>query len=343
MFRAGSKIRVQSIASRYTQSVRFASFKLAEIPTLEALAAEQSGFSGLFSKQVLQELWFKRGHDLTTQVNTHLNELDTSSFDESGFNLKEVISSTTNKPQFYDLHKAASYLYNLQFFFENIKPVQQVRPGNEVARVGSGAILETPRDTFANIPKDEEFVAWITDSFGSVDEFRTLLLNSGRGIKGDGTVWLAAVSGVSQDFTLGMDPSRVKYQNLAVVNTYNGGILNDGDRAGQMKRMKSLMEMRKAKEAKENKTTEEVAEISSIDEELKQLSLGNVEDAEYEVAFHNKSLLPLLAIDVSPSAYLLDYGVYGKDRYLENAWECIDWDVVISRMPARYKQALDLF
>lgn len=42
--------------------------------------------------------------------------------------------------------------------------------------------------------------------------------------------------------------------------------------------------------------------------------------------------LPLLNINVWQHAYIQDYGVDGKERYLEDVWEAIDWNVVASRV-----------
>lgn len=47
-------------------------------------------------------------------------------------------------------------------------------------------------------------------------------------------------------------------------------------------------------------------------------------------------LTPILNISAFTHAYLHDYGVYGKRRYLENVWNTIDWEVV----KARYLAAL---
>ncbi|GMF98242.1 unnamed protein product [[Candida] boidinii] len=44
---------------------------------------------------------------------------------------------------------------------------------------------------------------------------------------------------------------------------------------------------------------------------------------------------PLLSIGSNPSFYLSDYGVFGKEQYLENVWNCIDWNIVNSRIPKK--------
>jgi Fe-Mn family superoxide dismutase len=42
--------------------------------------------------------------------------------------------------------------------------------------------------------------------------------------------------------------------------------------------------------------------------------------------------LPIICANVWEHAYLLDYGVTGKDEYLERLWNNIDWNVVNSRV-----------
>lgn len=42
--------------------------------------------------------------------------------------------------------------------------------------------------------------------------------------------------------------------------------------------------------------------------------------------------MPLLVLNVWQHAYILDYGINGKADYLENAWDCIDWNVINKRM-----------
>lgn len=42
--------------------------------------------------------------------------------------------------------------------------------------------------------------------------------------------------------------------------------------------------------------------------------------------------LPLLAISFWDTAYVQDYGLNGKADYLSNVWDCINWDVVNSRL-----------
>lgn len=43
--------------------------------------------------------------------------------------------------------------------------------------------------------------------------------------------------------------------------------------------------------------------------------------------------LPLLNVSTWPQTWLVDYGLQGKQQYLENWWNAIDWRVVMQRLP----------
>ncbi|EGW31057.1 uncharacterized protein SPAPADRAFT_142825 [Spathaspora passalidarum NRRL Y-27907] len=42
--------------------------------------------------------------------------------------------------------------------------------------------------------------------------------------------------------------------------------------------------------------------------------------------------LPLLSINLWDHAYIRDYGVNGREKYLENVFDCIDWNVINKRL-----------
>lgn len=43
--------------------------------------------------------------------------------------------------------------------------------------------------------------------------------------------------------------------------------------------------------------------------------------------------LPLLNVSTWPQTWMADYGLEGKQQYLENWWHAIDWSVVMQRLP----------
>ncbi|KAG2735128.1 hypothetical protein G9P44_001342 [Scheffersomyces stipitis] len=343
----------------FLASSRNVSFKLPSILTLENAKNKPDGFTGLFSSSTVSELWFKRGQDLTEGLNQSL-EQSYSSTDSEGVsssesnNLQDIISQSIHKPELYGIYCYASYLYNLQFFLESLKEgsvsqvVQHGKPED---------LLKTPTAEFGNEPKDDKLREWIIDSFGSVVEFRALFLNSANAIKGDGVVWLVAESNLSQSVLKNSpsvtEPGQTKrpiFNKLSVVNTYNAGVVDDSIRSGQIQRLKQQKEAKiaalKSKQLERDSIegSDSIAsEIEELQIQVDELSLGSLEDAEFNNLYTDKKLLPILALDASPRNYLLDYGVFGKQQYLDNVWECIDWDVVSRRLPDRTKQFINTF
>lgn len=336
------------VTLHFTRSIS-GSFSLPVNKTLEVLKATDADFEGLFSHSALDQLWFKQGNQLIQNLNQHL--IQATNLEDKSYTLLELVAATINKPELYHIHKNASKLHSLQQFFENLRPLQQQAPF-EIVRPNALSLLETPNgDFFGNVPTDEILLDWINHSFGSVVEFRTLLINTAKAIKGDGSVWLVAEltvglnylnrgsSGAISGFT-----STPAFHNLAIVVTYNGGTVDDSERSGQIKRMKSMLQSENEEEVKAKEDELEEAEVvekkSTVESDANALKLGTVEQAELETSYLNKKLIPALTIDASPRSYLLDYGVFGKQQYLENCWECIDWDVVLRRLPQRSKQAI---
>lgn len=336
-------------------SARFLSFSLPKIATLESLKATEQDFSGLWSNNTINELWFKRGQELVNGLNASLEQSTVSTSRTSS--LMELIGQTIQQPELFGIYAYASLLFNLQFSLESLKENNQ----GKIIESQANDLLKTPTSNFENIPRNEKLHDWLVDSFGSIEEFRTLLLNSAKSIKGDGYVWLVAESNLSESVLKSSpniaNPGSVKspvYNNLAIVNTYNVGIVEDSIRSGQINRLK-LQKSAKIAALKSKQqeridsgtdvetvyTSEEnelLGQIDQLDQEIQNLTLGTVEEAEFNTLYSDKKLLPLLAIDASQRNYLLDYGVFGKQQYLDNLWECIDWDVVINRLPERTKK-----
>lgn len=68
---------------------------------------------------------------------------------------------------------------------------------------------------------------------------------------------------------------------------------------------------------------------------------GGIDEASFDYLNELKDLaarrerdfaLPLLALNLWDVAYIEDYGVTGKADYLNNVWDCINWEVVNKRL-----------
>lgn len=297
------------------------------LPQLGGLKTSADSLPGLFSQSTVSQLWFDRSQKIIDTLNAQLEDHVKS--DETEMLLPRLIEQTIKNPATKDVYTNATLLYNSQFFFESIQANDEVSV--EIASVD--ALLETPLVEFVNQPTDDAFVNWINTSFGSVEEFRTLLLNSAMGINGDGYTWLVAVPQ-----PMSKNQQQQTFPELRVVNTYGAGYVDDVFRGQQLDKIAAqrvqMEEVRKQK----NQNQEEELVVAPEEDKLK---MGTIREAEQAVkAFEGKTLVPLLAIDASPRAYLRDFGVFGKQRYLNNVWECLDWNTVTLRAPKRHNKAV---
>lgn len=340
MFQSSRSLRGLGQHSR-----RFVSYNLPAVRLLDLLKSNKAGLPGLFSNKTVEELWYTRGQRLVDNLN---GQIAKQKVENAPLNLEELINVSFSKPDLQELFTNASLLHNLQFYLESL----QANEGRSFTKADVSALFETPNSSvnIDNVPRDEALAEWIVDSFGSMIEFKTLLLNSAASIKGDGTTWLVAQATYSESAMRDGAKNGASFDTLAIMNTYNAGIVDDSMRSGQLTKMKyqKLAKMeaaqRRVLERKElagqeqelATEAEEVQKTSTIQEN----SLGSIEEAEENYLYFDRKLLPLLAIDSSMRTYLEDYGVYGKRKYLENVWHCIDWDVVASRTPPRFKPSM---
>ncbi|CCE72823.1 Piso0_000418 [Millerozyma farinosa CBS 7064] len=339
---------------------RSISYTLPAIPALDNLKISKGEYKGLLSNKAVNELWFERGGKIVEDLNKLLERKSIT----APADLNELITLTFNKPDLQDIYTQASSLHNLQFAFESIRPNEDPEAQASVKVCDVDDLLKAPSiaESFPNEPTDPELIDWITSSFGSISEFRTLLLNSANSIKGDGMVWLVAQAAYSEstlkrNYLGSNNQQEFKYSNLAVMNTYNAGIVDDSLRSGQITKLKQQKEAKIAslrKKIEEKKSSAADGAVSTLEEEgmlstlesdaanQNDFTLGTLEEAEAATLFSDRKLLPLLAIDASMRNYLIDYGIFGKQQYLENLWNCIDWDVVLQRAPTRFKKSFEM-
>lgn len=284
------------------------------IPSLGHLTPK-SGLEGVFSPKGLENAWFQRAEHYTEKLNAL-----TSGSEE--IPLEKLIYESAKSGVKRNLVNYASLLHNLRFALSSLHGCSQKLP--DVSQLGLNQLLKTPELTleYANEPintGNEKLQAAIVASFGSLVEFRTLLLNSNAAISGDGFTWLVARKVPSQDF----DSQRVEFDRLFILNTYNAGTPFNFNRKGHMDELRTQYE--KTKEDTPHEAPQGVTPLKS----------KSVEEARQTEAFKDTEYIPLLAIDASPKAWLHDYGSYGKSVYLDRVWESIEWSVVESRLPER--------
>ncbi|KAK9455225.1 Manganese/iron superoxide dismutase [Dipodascopsis uninucleata] len=131
----------------------------------------------------------------------------------------------------------------------------------------------------------------IQRSFSSIDEFRDHMKDIVLSMCGNGYVWLIE----------GPD------KKLYLLATYNAGTPYDFARSQSV-------------------DLNGPVSYNQVDNVLK--SRNNLRK---NPRSSKRGPLPLLCINVWQHAYILDYGVDGKDKYFDNWWKTINWDVVEER------------
>lgn len=309
-----AQIRPQLIQQlrRAQSTTSSSSVRVFDLPELSNMAKyRESGIPGLLSSQGLQIAYFQR-------IDSHLTKLNDAivkSSLPSGVDLEVLIDENAKAAKHVDIFNNASLVNNISFA---MKSLGDIREGSkEIPSSDRTSIVATP-DIFAPMVNEpiEPLLSHIQKDFGSLIEFKTLLLNSANSINGDGFTWLVARdSNRFKEEIQRSDPTKM-FDNLFILNTYNAGSPKNNGKAGHLTELKRRLQ----------KGNDEKEELSTS-------TIPTFENAQETVQFEEVGYKPLLAIDASPKVWLHDYGVYGKRAYLEQVWKSIDWEIVAERLP----------
>lgn len=335
------------------KSLLLQSVQLPKIERIDAFQSQNQGIPGLISADTLNDVWTTQINYNLQNLKDALQESEdkylycfsdsraaTSSSSSSSYAFQQHsqphsssahATITENKviDQYHSLLKtvsenftddsylfnSASNIYNLYYFLSSLKANQT--KANNVGKVHSSSLLESPSTSFVNKPTDNVLINLINKSFGSTTEFLTLLNDSAASIKGNGNTWLILCH---------IENSAVykKSAHLAILNTYNGGLPHNF--------ASNRVKLGKEYSNKQKGLAKSLGEQESSTSD----SILSMDEAEFvnNIPF---SYTPLLAIGSNPSFYLRDYGVYGKKAYVKNVLDTIDWNVVHSRIPQDQK------
>ncbi|AOA62711.1 37S ribosomal protein, mitochondrial [Komagataella phaffii CBS 7435] len=293
-----------------------------KIKDLEFL--RDKGITGLYSSKGLNNVWYDKADYCRENLNQLLQQsvnknallscFLNKSLDKGSIHLSDTSDSIDRLNQListaaqscegsesftvdHEIYNLSTQLYNHHFAMSSLNS-----GGNESNRVykpDASELLKTHPNTDVSISlsHDAQLLKQIKSSFGSLEQLKTLLINSSLAIKGNGFTWLIALFSKSD--------SKLFLDDLYVVNSYNNGTPSDRLKNGQLDDFRAFI--------KEGNSNSEF-----------------VKDYHQNDSF---DFVPLLAINASPYAYLSDYGVFGKRVYLENVWNCINWPTVASRWP----------
>ncbi|KAF9123352.1 hypothetical protein BGW39_009021 [Mortierella sp. 14UC] len=146
-------------------------------------------------------------------------------------------------------------------------------------------------------PMSDVLAKRISESFGSVEVFKREFATNALGLFGSGWTWLV------ED----------KDGRLVLLNTYNAG---------------SPHHRRRMQRADETSTDHDFAAAAQNPYS------GASKFSAPAKLMANSSYVPILCVSMWEHAYLTDYGVTreGRERYLANFFQTVDWSVVESRV-----------
>lgn len=288
---------------------------------------------GLLSSKGLQYGWQDR-------LRIFENKLATDIKDKPQFakkNILEIVLENGTLASRREIVQDCSMLYNLQFTWSCI------RKDWEYDNFAPTALKEkdTKNDNYILDQGCIKLHNAIVDSFDSMKQFKLSFLDSANAIGGDGFTWLVArlhhdnlpFANNNSNYNFshlwndGKDikssvynnvfGDSLKFDSLFIVNTYNAGTpyqLNTWEKYNSYKG-----------ENKDLETNDRINELNRITE-------TNLKYKDNTIKY-----VPLLAIDASPKVWLTDFGVTGKELYLNTIWNFINWEIVQSRLPKWYK------
>ncbi|CDK26664.1 unnamed protein product [Kuraishia capsulata CBS 1993] len=334
-----SRIPLRNFSSSTRRCVEAAK-SLIQAPRIRHIdALKENGVLGLYSPSGLDAVWYSKveskvkdleyGISISTQRSTlercFVEETAPATsnvqFEFSGrqtsiSKFHAVLSETAKRADDSLVYQAAGSVYGAYYFVSSLVPNMRAS-ATSVGKPDQSVLFETPSlATQIDTMIPERLKHAIEDSFGSLVEFRTLLLQSAAAINGDGYSWLvSSVPDRSNGHGRSFDP-------LFIVNTYNSGVPDNVVRGGQVATLRKFTESR-LEDGVDNGFAAAPA-------------FPTPAEAQELLTSKNLAFKPLLSINASPSAFLPDYGVYGKGKYLDNVWDCIDWSVVESRLPVDF-------
>ncbi|KAH3684282.1 hypothetical protein WICPIJ_004757 [Wickerhamomyces pijperi] len=278
------------------------------------LASSKDSIKGLLSTEGFQTAYTSRLDYHSAQLKNAITSKNYNNATTTQAYAEIHAKDSANK----EIFQHSSSLYNLEFAYKRL--AENRDPTASIGKPTVDALFETPKsNSLINNQPTGALLKLIDSSFGSVEEFKTLLLQSAQAINGDGYTWVIAQLSAKSNAI----KADLVITGLNIVNTYNAGSpLNIS--SSQIANIERAVKAEKSKSEKKELTP------STVIMELDQI-------AQYSTM--TSSIAPLVAVDASPKAYLKDYGVYGKAAYLENLWNSIDWDVVLADVEAFSKKS----
>ncbi|KAG0673878.1 hypothetical protein C6P42_002504 [Pichia californica] len=311
--------------------------QLPQIDRVNTLHSTNSGIPGLFSENVLNDIWFNQLNNNLSQLkdaitqstsNNYLECFDSNNNNNFSINSSNLESSNKIINQYKNLLQKisnkfdddesylfdlTSSIYNLFYFLSSLKSNNSnliIKP--DYKSILSQPLIPNSNSNLNSLQSNETLINLINKSFGSIDEFLTLLNDSSNSIKGNGYTWLIYKHIENSN-------SFSKLSHLSILNTYNNGLPHNFN-------SNRITNGKNFEKKKLNKNFES--------EKFQSNKIPSMDDAD-SINSLNFTFTPLFAIGSNPSFYIRDYGVFGKQHYINNVINCIDWDIINDRIPAK--------
>ncbi|KAL6946487.1 hypothetical protein ACO0RG_000640 [Hanseniaspora osmophila] len=292
--------RVNMLKSAIHKSIgQTRNYQVSKLSNLAQIEASKTGIPGLFSAQGLENAWDKRAVYHIENLNLYSSKVDQ-------IPLSKIVKQYTNNPNGQLIYNHASIYQNLEFAISSINIHK-----TELTQESNPLLLKL-----------------IQKSFNSLEEFKTLLVNTSYNIQGDGFTWLmlrrkSEKIDLQASFTGDFVADVHEILELCIVNTYNAGSPNDylEKSAALQKKLSNLS------------SNQNSAKQSASSNRGTFLSLDEAQMKYYTDEMKKTQFMPLLAIDSSPKTWLTDYGVFGKREYLSKLWDHLNWNLIEERLP----------
>ncbi|CAG8617867.1 13140_t:CDS:2 [Dentiscutata erythropus] len=147
----------------------------------------------------------------------------------------------------------------------------------------------------------------IKQTFGSISDFKTHFKNMALGLFGSGWTWQVTINIKAAQSGTTLDTTRLQEKDP---NNHPTSLLSSPFLTTA------------------SQTSSQFAQNASSSKPVPPPSIAlNLVDPPP----HKSKFTPLLCLNVWEHAYLKDFGIHGKETYVDQFWECVDWAVVHNR------------
>lgn len=217
---------------------------------------------------------------------------------------KDLVIKFARDPMNANLFNHASMAHNNQFFFNGL----------------SVAPLSLDK---APTVKDS-----LEDTFGSIETLRTTMLDTADAMFGPGFVWLVWMKNPEGGAAYGKGGWRILTTYIAGTPYPEAGYRQQG--LDMATNNANSYDAYRAQQALPRQTANSVGKFGPH-------SSSGKESAKYPPG--GTQLTPALCVNTWEHAYMYDYGLAGKRRYLADWWDSIDWHQVEMNAPSDAKKA----